>query len=524
MRKKRFENLLIENANTNCIIKKSGKQVAAFRLHGKYLMAHFQIFKFAHFQIKLVIALIITAVYAHACANNNQPAAVKDNIIKDTMAKAPAPAVPDSFATGKVIDTVVCKGDATQSYALYIPAKGNAASLPVVYCFDSHGSGSLPLRKYKTLADTYGFILVGSNNSKNGNDWPLTQSICFTLLDDTKKRLPVNTNRMYTCGFSGGAKVASSVAINDPEIKGVIANGAGLPDGTPAGNFNFSFTAVAGEGDMNMTDLVAMNSELDKTRTRHRIIFFNGKHEWAPEKTMDIAFAGWQLDAMYEKLIPKNDAFINNYIAKSKKTVEGYYKINQLVKAARECTLSASMLDGLTDDVNWFKQKGASLAGNVAYQQQLQAQQKLLTTEQNMKEQYMQQFQQGDMNYWAKTISDLQAKAKASTAEGAMYQRLLAYLSLAFYSFSNRFINSNQNNEAQYVVQLYKMADPTNSEAWYFSAILDARDNRAQEAENDLLKAVSCGFTDKKRLQQQPEFQVLTAAMRAKVESGMNNQ
>lgn len=515
MRKKHFENLSIENANTNCIIKKSGKQVAAFRQHMKYRMAHFQ--------IKLVIALIITAVYAHACANNNRPAAVKDNTIKDTVATAPS-ARPDSFATGKVIDTVVCMGDATQSYALYIPAKNNTATLPVVYCFDPHGNGSLPVRKYKALADAYGFILIGSNNSKNGNDWPLTQSICFTLLDDTKKRLPVNVDRLYVCGFSGGARVASSVAINDPEIKGVIANGAGLPDGTPAGNFSFSFTAVAGEGDMNMTELVAITSDLDKTRTRHRIIFFNGKHEWAPEKTMDIAFAGWQLDAMYEKLIPKNDAFISNYIAKSKKTVDGFYKTNQLVKAARECTLSASVLDGLTDDVNWFKQKGTSIAGNAAYQQQLQAQQKLLATEQHMKEQYMQQFQQGDMNYWAKTISDLQTKAKATTAEGAMYQRLLAYLSLAFYSFSNRLINSNQNNEAQYVVQLYKMADPVNSEAWYFSAILDARSNQVQEATNDLLKAVSCGFTDKKRLEQQPEFQVLTPDMRAKIESSMKTQ
>ena len=73
---------------------------------------------------------------------------------------------------------------------------------------------------------------------------------------------------------------------------------------TDAGNFNFSFTAIAGEGDMNMTDLVAITNGLDKTQTRHRIIFFDGIHEWAPENTMNIAFAGLQLDAMQQKLIP----------------------------------------------------------------------------------------------------------------------------------------------------------------------------------------------------------------------------
>ena len=87
-----------------------------------------------------------------------------------------------------------------------------------------------------------------------------------------------------------------------------------------------------------------------------------------------------------------------------------------------------------------------------------------------------------------------------------MYQRLKAYLSLAFYSFSNQLINQNQNKEAEHFVSLYKKTDPTNSESWYFSAILNARNNNANSAKEDLQKAVSLGFNDKKRLEQQPEF------------------
>ncbi|HSC40168.1 MAG TPA: hypothetical protein VLD19_19925, partial [Chitinophagaceae bacterium] len=171
----------------------------------------------------------------------------------------------DSLPVGKLIDSVVCKADRSQSYALYIPAKGNGLALPVVYFFDPHGSGAFPLGKYRSLADKYGFIIIGSNNSKNGNDWATTESIWVNVWDDTQSRLKINRGRVYTCGFSGGAKVAGYVAIQHPGIKGVIANGAGLPDGTPAGNFNFSFTAIAGEGDLNMADLVTFSSELDKT-------------------------------------------------------------------------------------------------------------------------------------------------------------------------------------------------------------------------------------------------------------------
>ena len=80
----------------------------------------------------------------------------------------------------------------------------------------------------------------------------------------------------------------------------------------------------------------------------------------------------------------------------------------------------------------------------------------------------MQQFQNGDINYWTKTITELQTKAKAQTPEGAMYQRLVAYLSLAFYSISNQLITNNQNNQARYFVELYKMDDPIKQRSMVF--------------------------------------------------------
>jgi hypothetical protein len=55
------------------------------------------------------------------------------------------------------------------------------------------------------------------------------------------------------------------------------------------------------------------------------------------------------------------------------------------------------------------------------------------------------------------------------------------------------------------------MADPTNSEAWYFSAILDARENNAIAAEADLNKSVANGFNDKERLEKQAEFKTLAS-------------
>ena len=465
------------------------------------------------------LGLILAALYTHACANNPTTATEQPVSVKDTVVKAPA-ALPDSFLVGKVIDTVTCGADASQSYAVYIPSTGSKKPLPVIYFFDPHASGSLPLQKYKALADSYGFLLIGSNNSKNGNDWQVTEAIWQTLADDTRKRFHLDPQRIYTAGFSGGAKVAGYVALSHPGIAGVIGNGAGLPDGTTAGNYSFSFTALAGEGDMNMTELVSISTAFDKTNTRHRIVLFNGKHEWAPEKTMDLAFTGLQFDAMVNKRLPVNVTSIKAFVANSKITVETYIKANDLVKAVAECNLAKNLLLGLTSESSWFSNKAASLATQASYKQQAQVQQQLLETEQRIKAQYMEQFNQGDMNYWTKEISDLQAKAKATTAEGAMYQRLLAYLSLAFYSFSNQLVPNHRDAGAEYYVNLYKMADPTNSEAWFFSAILHARVNDMAAVEADLLKAVKFGFTDKARMHKEPDF-IDRGINFSKIESGM---
>jgi hypothetical protein len=133
------------------------------------------------------------------------------------------------------------------------------------------------------------------------------------------------------------------------------------------------------KGDMNMTDLVETNNELNKTQTRHRIIFFDGIHEWAPEATMNTAFAGLELDAMHTHVIPKDNAFINDFIKRAKKEIDDLYINKSFIKAEQISEIAISMLDGLTDEVSWFKEKKEMIEKNAAYQNQLQAQQKLLS-------------------------------------------------------------------------------------------------------------------------------------------------
>ena len=76
------------------------------------------------------------------------------------------------FKKGIVIDSVICADDSSQIYAVYLPAHYDTnKKWPVIYFFDPHGVGNLPVLIYKDLAEKYGFILAGTYNSKNGMPW-----------------------------------------------------------------------------------------------------------------------------------------------------------------------------------------------------------------------------------------------------------------------------------------------------------------------------------------------------------------
>ena len=63
---------------------------------------------------------------------------------------------------------VLCNADTTQSYQVYLPtAYTKDKKWPVVFMFDSHGSGQMAVEHAMAAAERYNFILIGSNNSKN---------------------------------------------------------------------------------------------------------------------------------------------------------------------------------------------------------------------------------------------------------------------------------------------------------------------------------------------------------------------
>ena len=177
---------------------------------------------------------------------------------------------------GQIVPTVTCEADPSQSYALYLPAAYSPARLwPLILAFDPGGRGSVPVERYQRAAERYGFIVAGSNNSKNGSQDLAT--IVRVLSTDVGARFRIDPKRIYTAGMSGGARVAFIVALGAPDIAGVFASSAGYPDSKARKTLPFPVFATTGTEDFNHLEMRLLDRELT---TPHFLAIFDGGHTW----------------------------------------------------------------------------------------------------------------------------------------------------------------------------------------------------------------------------------------------------
>src|SRR5664279_1293222 len=95
-------------------------------------------------------------------------------------------------AKDQITDTVRCRADAGQSYALFTPSQYDSKkSWPVIFIFDPAARGKTGVNTFIEAAGKYGFILACSNNSRNG---PLGDNFTAAnaMLQDVEERFSID--------------------------------------------------------------------------------------------------------------------------------------------------------------------------------------------------------------------------------------------------------------------------------------------------------------------------------------------
>ena len=366
---------------------------------------------------------------------------------------------------GKVIPDISCLKDPSKSYSLYLPSDYSAEKkYPLILAFDPQGSGNLPVEKYHALAEKYGYILMGSNNSKNGQPMNETEAIISSLFEEFSTRYSVDSSRIYLMGFSGGSRIASLVALYGGGIRGVIGCGAGFPGGNQPGRYRFDYIGLAGNADFNMNELVNLDEQLEQQGFLHALIIFDGKHEWPAKEMMEEAFIWNEFCAMKENLIPKNEKLIQDYYHVMEDKIHLDDSTGEIYRKYNDLKQMLSFLDGLTNVDNLRKQ----LQETKSSPEFKKAEKNIVTLkEKEMQEQQMfaENFYIKDIDWWKKQITnyELRITNEKNPQDVLFCKRTMSYLSLLAYMKYTGAINSGEKDKADFALKVYQMVDPENA-------------------------------------------------------------
>lgn len=354
------------------------------------------------------------------------------------------------FEAGKTYK-VSCNTNAGNTYSLYLPSSYDTAkTFPIVYFFDPHGKGNFPVEKYKTIADELNCILAGTDNTQNGMDRNTVSANATLFMNDCRKKLKTDNRKMFTCGFSGGGRIASNLAVQNPEIAGVISCSAGLSAPVSQIRKELVFVGIAGKEDMNLSEVFDSGEALKNSGIKHDIMYFDGPHEWPPAESIHEA-----IEFCLNPTLSKSD---NSGVSKS--TIEKEKQLKSFYTEAFQ-----------KNDLTWWKKEFKNLEKKID----------------------VAKGEDRNMNIRLKNFISLLAYSFSNSA-------------LKLYSYSGDIDYEYNFSDTPKFIDIYELVDPENSEHAYLRAKYYALKNDDANAGTALNEAAGLGFNDKERLQHEQLF------------------
>jgi len=443
-----------------------------------------------------ILLLIAFTVIGFSCKGKSQP--VSGEPIKEVL------------QPGVVNQKLSCSGT-EYTYALYLPSKYDSKrNWPVIFAFDPSGNGLFPVNLCKDEADRRGYILVGSNDSRNGLPFQNAFDVFNALLADAKIRFSLDTTRINLMGFSGGARIAGGIALTRRDIRAVVGCSAGLPELGRALEKPFDYLGVAGMSDMNFLEMKLLFDQLDGTPLPHFLLVNNGKHAWPALGGIPEIFDWLDVKAMKDKLIETDQDFLARLTTDFHRELVKNRMDNEPLAQEYTCRKAIHYLEGFPQG-DTFAKNLTALQTKAEYKEAMSRREAILQSEKDFQLQYSGDLYSKTSAWWKKEAAKLENLSKSATTneERMMYGRLLGFLSLSTYTLVNQTLRSGAWDAADRYNQLYAVIDPENAEHAYIAAMLWMQKKNEKEAMKALQEAVRLGFKDSGRMQNDTSFKSL---------------
>lgn len=402
----------------------------------------------------------------------------------------------DEFKKGQVVDSIRCTSDGAQYFALYLPSNyAPNLNFSCIVLFDAHARGILPLNKYKNLAEKYGYILVASDNSKNGLSPEVTGKYAESLLSEVRTRFNTDPARVYTAGFSGGSRVAGDAAMTDGNVAGVIGCSAGF-SGSSRGGGKFDYVGFAGEQDFNLLEMEALDQQLQAHGFVHQLFTFPGIHGWPPAENMEMAMLWLQVNAMKAGKQPKTGDVIDLLKSLYNKQIASAAKAKDIIAQEQLLSGMVAALTGLSD-VSSEQKRLAALQQSAEYKKAIADEGVLQQQELAGQQELAKEIAAHDDKWWADKIATMRKEISSSPVMVArMKHRLLNYLGLVCYLYADGVIKQGDARSSDHYLNVFQMVDPANPDVSYLKAIQCMKLQDTQNALAALNKAADLGYNN----------------------------
>lgn len=415
---------------------------------------------------------------------------------------------------GQLVEKVVTRADASQSYTLYLPkAYRPDRQWPILYVLDARSNGRRAAERFLAGAERYGFLVASSNNSLS--DGPVEPNVVSmrAMWADTHSRLSIDPRRVYAAGFSGTVRFACQRALAAPgTIQGVVAAGAGFPFETkPTKDTPFLYYGTVGDRDFNYYEVLDVAEAMTELGLPHRVEVWAGPHDWMPEELATRALGWLELQAMKKGLREKDAALVQALWSDDLARARAL-ESSDLPEAHRLYTRMAEDYRGLVDAeaLNEVAVQVSKIAASDAFKKERQ----LREEREQRDKQYLaaapKAMNTADLAQALKDlrIEELKQQAKSSDPEESLAaKRLLNTLAgqTGFY-LPRMFTEQGNHDRAVFVLSIAATIAPDSPEVWYEIAAAHARKGSKKKALENLRKAVEKGFSDGARLQAEPAF------------------
>ncbi|WP_281323564.1 hypothetical protein [Flavobacterium aestivum] len=372
-----------------------------------------------------------------------------------------------SFPKGVIIDSVKIANTLNESYAVYLP-KQYVKEVPsaIVFIFDPDARGKIGIEPFVLAAETYNYILVCSNNSKNG-PVDVNLEIAGRLFDSVSTEFNLNPSQLYISGFSGGARLVSGIAVSSTAFEGVIACGASfneldkfaLQEGT------FSYVGIVGDRDMNYQEMIGNKEWLDVMMVKNTLFVDHQEHAWPSQKQMLRAFDWLEIQAFKKNIRKSNESTIKRIYDENLKIADSLKGKNELISAVDEYERCNEIYGNKKDSE--IKSIIEAIKNGKEYKSQIRVRGEIIALENKTTSLFLDQLDnelkvaksENDFKFWKTELKRLKEKKMKSNdvAIKSMVDRLYSMINASVYGAAQESKRNFQNDKLAYCKELEKV-------------------------------------------------------------------